>query len=368
MKELLISICILGASSQSWGYLGNWPDYDILHSADIVVLIDSESVRVEQSDRMPMGIGIILPIPEAIPIKGDVSGDIRYGSDAASTTSEARSLIVYLKKDEAGTYSLVNRMCSTIPTSLSVEEVLKAKGNSLDMLSALARVFPQEINTDCAALQARIIVTGPEGIARETWKELVAKPPQAEAEENPKLRLARLVVGLHAVGAEILSTEDFRDTDFGPIAKPEAGVTKDAWPSSMRSTISTWVWRNATPANIEPIIRFTLRQSGQFQAELFSAMSGHVPREKFGEIVQFLANGTNTAAKYGCVRAVYQTFRRGSGTPGVDAYLRNPRPHIAAALKIARENGIVPRQSSKEAEQGGGEEQPTRLDSTPHDN
>lgn len=328
MKLLLCLALIFGGVFPARAYLGNYAEYGLLDRADVVIVADAADV---ETVRQYEGFNpdLLLRVNSAQGIKGGFSGAVEYFADGVPFPRGARTLIIYLKEEKDRVLRPVNRMSSTIPSSLPVAEVMAAyqkHGSQGNMLDVIADLFAAEKDGECALFQARILATGPVENAKAAWK-LLPDLPASDA-----LALAQLQVGLAAAGTDALLQRPRLNRNFSKVGVEENGT--DPLALGARAGISAWTWRNAGNIDVETMLGFALQQSGAFQADIISGFSAKTPEDCVLPLFDLLRQSRDMRVKYACFRAINKSLGKGEGDRGSYVFAKNSKPYIEKAEKL----------------------------------
>jgi len=337
MKDLLI-MCLLFLSSsihefgqvptgvEAFPFHG-FPEYATLTKADAEYVLDvktfishgdegnSWDVRADKWEQIKFSMFSVLP-PSGPPL--------------------GRTYLLFLSKSKNGSLFPVDGTSSALGASLPVKDIIALLQNpqTKSTLDILPDIFNKETDGDCALLQARILAGGPSGyLSTKNWKGFTQQG-------SPKIILAQLLVGLYAVGAKVFDDKQVYLVDFSSLGfTPNGEADNNEYIPLVRNYIPVWIRTHGNSSNSTAILRFALKQKGDFQANILQALSGcRITRQDIVTVATLLSETANINAKYACVSTIYNLLNQG-GQPEKDDFIKNPEPYIKEIVVLLQKNG-----------------------------
>lgn len=111
--------------------------------------------------------------------------------------------------------------------------------------------------------------------------------------------------------------------------------------SNARSSVATWVGRNATSENASVILDFILTQRGRFQGEMLTGIARVVPDRRLSEMAKLMRSSRHNLVRHGCFKIISYQLNAGKGICGVDDFSHNPGRYLDRAEALLKANGFA---------------------------
>lgn len=305
--------------------LGTLPEFRSLADSGTVILFDSDQkTATPDLQKRPAQL---ISVENPSVIVGKSLKSCSYSSNEVFLVNSAKTLMVFLKENEAGVFELVNPLLSSIPSSVKKRNLrISADSTFMDLL---VEMFILEENPIFSLIQARIIIGADKIYAEQSWQAVAAKVHN----QAGGMLLSSLVVGLHAKGSVIFDMLDEKQLNISS-SGIESGEDA-AWHQQAKGSIVTWFRKNKSTADIDNMLKFVFAQSpSEFQADLILTLSKEISSSHMNNLLTILLSSDIILLKYAAFKAIMNIADR-SGIPTLEDFSKNPGPFLEIAKEIA---------------------------------